>query len=155
MALVEVERMGSSDGTVSVNFSAQAGTATAGVDFIATNLVLTWTNNDLATKSVPVVVLAGQPAGGDKTVLLTLHDPAGAGLSTPSAATLTLFQSVPSQTLTNFTDAGLRTAVTNGGRILFANDGTLTLTSTLYITTATTLEANGHQVVLSGNAACR
>ena len=52
-------------------------------------------------------------------------------------------------------EAGLRTALSGGGTINFACDGTIALTNTLTITANTVLDGSGRNVTISGNGAVR
>jgi uncharacterized repeat protein (TIGR03803 family) len=52
--------------------------------------------------------------------------------------------------VTNATEAALLAAMAEAGGIVFACDGTITLTSTLAVTNNTVLDATGHQVTISG-----
>src|SRR5262249_421861 len=54
-----------------------------------------------------------------------------------------------SGTVTNLTQAALQKALVGGGTVLFGTNGTLTLTNTITIVTNTTLDANGHAVIIS------
>lgn len=58
-------------------------------------------------------------------------------------------------TVTTCDEAGLRAAIAQGGTVTFACDGIITLTNTLVIAQDGTLDATGHDVVLSGNNAVR
>src|SRR5262245_37134180 len=55
----------------------------------------------------------------------------------------------------NCDEAGLRTALTGGGLVTFNCDATIALTNTLNISVTTTIDATGHEVVLSGNDSVR
>ncbi|HWW00972.1 MAG TPA: choice-of-anchor Q domain-containing protein [Candidatus Acidoferrum sp.] len=57
--------------------------------------------------------------------------------------------------LTNCSDADLRTAMSGGGLITFACDGTISLTNEIAVTLDTLLDASGHQVLLSGRGVNR
>src|SRR5206468_684286 len=57
--------------------------------------------------------------------------------------------------VTNCADADLRAAVTGGGTVTFACDGTILLTNTLTITNSTVIDGSGHTVVISGGGAVR
>jgi len=57
--------------------------------------------------------------------------------------------------VTNFTEANLREAMSGGGLVTFACDGTIALTSTISNVVDTTLDGTGHQVTISGNNAVR
>jgi hypothetical protein len=88
-ANINVFRTGFTDSVVSVNFLATNGTALAGIQYVATNGALIFTNGvtNLAF-SVPVINTAVvQP---DETVLLELSNPTNGFLEAPSAATLTI-----------------------------------------------------------------
>ncbi len=58
-------------------------------------------------------------------------------------------------TLSNCNEASLRQAVTNGGTITFACDGTITLSAPLVVERDTVLDGSGRQVTLSGGNAVR
>jgi hypothetical protein len=58
-------------------------------------------------------------------------------------------------TVADCTEASLRLAMANGGPVRFACDGTITLSNTLDIALDTSLDANGHQVTLSGGQVVR
>lgn len=57
--------------------------------------------------------------------------------------------------VTNCTEASLRAAMTGGGTVTFACDGTITLASTISNSANTALDACGHQITISGNNAVR
>ena len=59
------------------------------------------------------------------------------------------------QTLTNCTEAALRAAMAGGGTVIFACDGTITLTDSITIQHNTVLDGSGHQVTISGGDAVR
>ena len=86
-AVVTVTRSGQLSGTATVVFQTVAGTATPGVDYVATNLTLMFTNGE-ASKSVSIRILDDNSGEGDETVLLTLTAPGGAVTNTPFLATL-------------------------------------------------------------------
>ena len=56
----------------------------------------------------------------------------------------------PSSVVTECTEAALRAAMSGGGKVAFACDGTITLASTIMITTNTALDAAEHQVAIRG-----
>src|SRR5689334_20946560 len=60
-----------------------------------------------------------------------------------------------SGTVTNCTQAALKAALAGGGTVLFACNGTITLTNTLIITKDTALDATTNTVVISGGNAVR
>jgi hypothetical protein len=57
--------------------------------------------------------------------------------------------------VTNCTEAALRAAMAGGGTVTFACDGTITLASTINNVSDTTLDGNGHQVIISGGGTSR
>lgn len=57
--------------------------------------------------------------------------------------------------VTNLTLAGLSAALREGGHLRFEGDGVITLTNPLSFRYDTTLDANGHQVVISGGDTTR
>ncbi|MBI3849481.1 MAG: hypothetical protein HY298_04205 [Verrucomicrobia bacterium] len=58
-------------------------------------------------------------------------------------------------TVTVCNEASLDAALTNGGTVAFACDGTITITSTKVISLDTVLDATGHTVAISGNNSVR
>ena len=73
----------------SVTFTANNGTAVAGLDYIPTNGVLAFTNG-ITSESFVVPVIANTVVQPDKTVLLQLFNPSNSILTPPSAAALTI-----------------------------------------------------------------
>ncbi len=58
-------------------------------------------------------------------------------------------------TVTVCDEASLRAALSTGEEVVFGCDGTIVLSNTLVISASTTLNGNGHAVVLSGNGMIR
>jgi uncharacterized delta-60 repeat protein len=79
----------------SVNFTTHDGTAIAGMDYVATNGTLVFTNGQ-TTKTFMVTVIANTAVQPDKTVLLQLFSPTNGVLVPPSAATLTIYDNTGS-----------------------------------------------------------
>src|SRR5207248_2559326 len=94
-ALVTVLRTTGTDGTVSVQYAATAGTAVNGVNFTAEAGTLTFgPGQTTATFQVPVY--NDHQASGNHTVNLALSNPTGgATIGTPSAALLTVDEVSP------------------------------------------------------------
>ena len=88
-ANINVFRTGYTDSVVFVNFLATNGTAAAGINYVATNGLLMFTNGVTSQAfSVPIIdTTVVQP---DETVLLELLNPTNGFLVAPSAATLTI-----------------------------------------------------------------
>jgi hypothetical protein len=61
----------------------------------------------------------------------------------------------PSTVVTECTEAALRAAMSGGGTVTFACDGTITLSNTLFITDNTVLDATDHQITISGGNVVR
>lgn len=57
--------------------------------------------------------------------------------------------------VTNFTQAGIEAALTNGGTITFSTNGTITLTNALKILTNTTIDGSGLAITFSGSSTTR
>lgn len=89
-ANVTVQRVDGDDGAVSVQFAATAGTATAGADFTATSGTLSWADNDDASKSFAVPILADGTPEANETVQLALSSPSGGATIDPTRQTATL-----------------------------------------------------------------
>jgi formylglycine-generating enzyme required for sulfatase activity len=89
---VGVVRAGGGNGPVSVQVTAAGGTAVQGTDYALPTgpVVLTWGDDELGAKTVPVRILEGAQIGAtDKTILLKLVGPAGGvRLGMPGSATL-------------------------------------------------------------------
>lgn len=90
-AVINVYRVGFTNSTCSVNFSATNGTAVNGANFAATNGTLIFTNGEtVKTFAVPVIAnLAVQP---NLTVLMRLFDPTNGALVNPNIATLNILE---------------------------------------------------------------
>jgi hypothetical protein len=73
---IEVSRLGSDTGRVSVEYATVDGTATAGNDYIATSGTLIWENGDMSNKSFVVNILDNSEAEiFEKAFLVSLHTP--------------------------------------------------------------------------------
>jgi Zn-dependent metalloprotease len=95
-ATITVTRSLNSEPTITVNYQATAGTATAGSDFTATSGTLSWADGDGAAKSFTVPLLNDTTHENDETLTLTLSNPTGgASLGTPASATLTIIDDDP------------------------------------------------------------
>ena len=70
-----------------MRYATADGTATAGLDYTATNGMLTWGSGIAATRTVNVPILDDALVEGDESLLLTLSDPTGgATVGPPSGA---------------------------------------------------------------------
>ncbi len=87
-----VDRIGGTDGAVGVTCAAVNGTATAGLDFTATSLTLSWADGDSATKSCNVPIINDAIPESTKAFSVALSNPTGGatlGTQTSIAVTLT------------------------------------------------------------------
>src|SRR5262249_15830526 len=88
--VLAVNRSGGNTGAISANYSTSDGTAQGGLDYIATNAVVSWPDSDLATKFITVANINDQRNESSETFNVTLSSPtAGATLGT-SVATVTI-----------------------------------------------------------------
>jgi hypothetical protein len=92
-ALLTVGRTGGSTGPVSVDFATANGTATAGIDYTATNGTLSWADGDVTPKTISVSLLNNPAIGPDKTVGVTLSNPQYGSLGAITVDTLTITES--------------------------------------------------------------
>src|SRR5438445_358644 len=90
LATITVTRTGGSGGTVGVNYTVTAGTATSGVDYLATSGVLAF-GPGVTRQTFSVLTLDNLVVDGDRTITLTLDQPTGGTtIGTPSVAVLTI-----------------------------------------------------------------
>jgi streptogramin lyase len=119
-ALITLTRAGGSSGAVTVLLSTSDGSATAGQDYTAVSQTVSWGDGDTGPKTLLVPVLDQGLTSGQRTVNLTLTDPAGgATLGTPSGAVLTIADNDPPQNnpgTLQFT-ASTYNAAENGGSV--------------------------------------
>jgi hypothetical protein len=95
-ATITVTRTGGSDGAVSARLATANGTATAGSDYTATDVVVNFAAGDAASKTVNVPISQDTADEPDETVALTLSAPTGgATLGATTAATLTITDDDP------------------------------------------------------------
>ncbi|MEM1181808.1 MAG: PQQ-dependent sugar dehydrogenase [Acidobacteriota bacterium] len=117
VATVQVRRSGGTDGQLSVNWRAEAQTAT-GADFVAASGTLVWPAGTDGDQSFNVTVLDDAEAEGNETVRLVLENAVGGSLGSPSQATLTIVDNdlgvgscVPSETVLCLHDGRFRVTV--------------------------------------------
>jgi hypothetical protein len=77
--VVQVDRLGGTNGTVTVNYATSDGTAAAGVNYTATSGTLTFTDG-IVLGSIPVTIIDNTSALGNKFFYVTLSNPTGAVL---------------------------------------------------------------------------
>jgi hypothetical protein len=89
-AAIRVQRVGSTNGTATVEYATSDGTAAAGVRYTAVSGTLTFAPG-VALQAFAVPILDDQAMEGPETVLLSLTSASGkAALGTPSTAVLTI-----------------------------------------------------------------
>jgi uncharacterized delta-60 repeat protein len=103
---INVQRVGGSAGAVSVDYSAQDGTALVGVDYQVTRGTLTWADGDTTSKTISLSAFAGGTVG--RKFFLNLGIPRGGlGLGSPASATITLDANAPpGGTVNSFNSGG-------------------------------------------------
>jgi len=106
--------------------------------------------NEISGATNPVLRLTDaqfSQAGAYSVVITNLF---GAVTSSPA-----MLNVVEAWAVTNATEADLRAAMDRGGRVTFACDGAILLSSTIAIEQDTVLDGTGHQVTISGGDAVR
>jgi uncharacterized repeat protein (TIGR01451 family)/uncharacterized delta-60 repeat protein len=114
--LVTVVRTnGSPTGTNSVVYSTSDGTGTAGFDYTATSGVLTFTNGE-TVKTFVVPILQNTAVGSDKTFNISLANPVGGQLLSPSNTVVTIINNNSGFSFSNPTysvnEGGVRATIT-------------------------------------------
>lgn len=89
---VTAVRSGGSSGASSVNYGTSDGSATNGVNYVATSGTLNWGNGDAADKTFTVTLIDANTAA-NPTFSVTLSGASGSTLGSPSAATVTVLGS--------------------------------------------------------------
>jgi len=90
-ATVAVDRVGGSRGSLSVAYTAKAGTALSGTDFTPTAGTLQWADGDSSAKSLSIPISNATPFSGTKTFAVALSSPsAGAAIGSPGTATVAI-----------------------------------------------------------------
>jgi len=92
-AIIAVSRVGGTNGAISVQYSATAGTAVAGADFTPVQGTLSWAAGDGSVKTFTVPVFNDNLPGPNKNIKLTLSSPTGgAALGGQSTAWLLILE---------------------------------------------------------------
>ena len=87
---VSVERTDGSDGSISVSFTTQDGSARAGEDYHSVSGVLSWSDDDSSLKSFELALLDDLELEGPETINLILSAPTGGAQLGTSSATMTV-----------------------------------------------------------------
>jgi hypothetical protein len=100
--VLHVTRTSGSKGAVSVQYTINAGTATAGADYTGTSGTLNWADGDAATKNITVPLVNDQAVEGVESFTVTLSNASGATgvyLGYPITATALITEAWPSGTV--------------------------------------------------------
>jgi len=92
---VYVNHSGDATGAVSVVYATSNGSATSGLDYIATNSTLNWPAGDLSNRYFDITLLNDNFYEGSETLAVTLSNPSGAVLGSPSVTTITITEDDP------------------------------------------------------------
>ena len=94
-AYITVVRTNGTAGIVSVRYSTADGTATAGLDYVPTNNILSFAEGE-TIKTIAIPIIDDAIRETDETLLLTLSDPTGGvGLGPITNAVLTIYDNEP------------------------------------------------------------
>jgi len=146
---VTVDRVGGSAGAVSVSYATADGTATtAGMDYSATSGTLNFADTvTSATFNVPI--RDDDVYEGNETFTVSLNNPAGTTLGTPSSATVTITENDPAPNVAPTANDDAATVLQNSvGNIINVTgndrdtDGTIDVT-TVVITTGAITQRGG------------
>jgi Calx-beta domain/Carboxypeptidase regulatory-like domain len=88
-AIISVDRVGGSDGPVSVNFATSNGTATS-ADYTSVSGTLNWSAGDFEPKTFAVPLTDDSMPDQNETIILTLSNPNGTTITGTNPATLTI-----------------------------------------------------------------
>lgn len=94
-----LKRYGSASGAVAIDYAATSGTATLGADFAAATGTVTWTDGDLADKTVVVSITPDTTVEATETFRVTLANPVG-GITAAGAAIITIIDDDTPVTIT-------------------------------------------------------
>ena len=147
---IDVRRASGVTGTVTVAYFTSNGTAEAGLDYEPTNGVLTFGPGQ-TNRSITIRLINDNAVETNELFFVRLANPTGgAELGDPVSTAITIQDDDITNRVNQCSDAALRDAIAQGGRIMFDCDGTITLTNSLDILTDITLDGSGHNVVISG-----
>lgn len=107
------------------------------------NDAIVWATNS----SLTLTNVQPEQAGAYVVVITNVY---GAVTSAPA-----MLQFYPTVVLTNSDEMSLRAAMAQGGTVIFACDGTITLFNTITNEYESVLDASGHQITISGSDSAR
>jgi CSLREA domain-containing protein len=125
-AAVTVTRTGGGAGAASINYATSDGTAAggsscggAGVDYVAASGTLTWSDNDIAAKTITVTICNDSLHESDETAGLNLSGATGsANLGTVPTATLSILDDDASGGIIELSQSGYTVAEGSGALIV-------------------------------------
>lgn len=79
-AVILVRRRGGSVGTITVDWTTEAGTATPGEDYVESSGRLTWNNADISTKTILIPIIDNDLRESAETFSVLLRNPVPAGV---------------------------------------------------------------------------
>lgn len=88
--IVSVNRTGGSSGAASVGYVTADGTAVAGKEYTTTAGTLQWAEGDASAKTFSIPISNAAAFSGNKNFTLRLTNASGAGIGSPSNATVTI-----------------------------------------------------------------
>lgn len=140
-AIVTVNRVGASNGTITVDYATSNGSATAGQDYTATSGTLTFLNGE-TTKTFPVPVINDTMDEPSETFNVSLSNPTGGALLlAPSTATVTITDNDNPPTI-SITDVSLEEG----------NSGTTNFTFNVSLSQASGFDVSVNYATANGTA---
>jgi hypothetical protein len=117
--VVSVNRTGGASGAASVGYVTAAGTAVAGKDYTTTTGTLQWADGDASAKTFSIPISNAAAFSGNKSFTVGLTNASGAGIGSPSNATVTIAGSgSPPVGSLQFSAASLTVAQNAGSAVL-------------------------------------
>jgi hypothetical protein len=107
-----VDRLGDTNGTVTVNYATSDGTALSGVNYTATSGTLTMTNG-VTSLAIPVTIIDNSAWNGNDFFYMTLSNPVGATVQSPATALVVIEddEQPPQTTVTVISKARIKRGV--------------------------------------------
>ena len=117
------DRVGGSNGAVSVNYGTTGGTAVAGTDYTTASGTLDWASGDATPKSFTVPISNATPFVGSVTFTVNLSNPSpGATIANPGRATVTIAGDAAPPVGTLVLSAANYSVAQNAGTVTLAVD---------------------------------
>jgi hypothetical protein len=94
--VVAAQRVGGSQGRLSVSYTTVEDSALAGTHFVPVSGILTWADGDAADKSIVIPIAAGEFDSGAKSFAVQLGSLDGAGVGVRDRASVSIVTGAPS-----------------------------------------------------------